>query len=383
MRKLLLSTLLLVLPLLASAYDIKVENEDGVMIYYNYYNNRTELEVTYGTTDYNSYSGVIKIPDEVTYMSRPRKVTSIGEKAFYNCYNMTSLTLPNTITRISDYAFYNCYGLHSLPLPEAVDWIGSYSFYNCNTLTSLTIPSSVTTIGEWAFASCCEVTSLTIPNYVASIKDYTFNDCYGLTSVTIGSSVTSIGANAFSGCSGLTTLTIPDAVTSIGEHAFSSCSSLKSVTIGNSVSTIGDYAFGQCSRLTTVISKMESPCTINSGCFHNNVYDNATLFVPDGTKKKYKNTKYWSRFVFVEEGVASVTSVNAPTERIPVLISARDGFLTVKSELEGQSVSVYTVDGKALGSARVKGGQAVIATNLPKGAIVVVKVGDRSVKALL
>ena len=46
MKKLFLSTLLLALPLLASAYDIAVENSDGVTIYYNYYNNGTELEVT-------------------------------------------------------------------------------------------------------------------------------------------------------------------------------------------------------------------------------------------------------------------------------------------------------------------------------------------------
>ena len=58
-------------------------------------------------------------------------------------------------------------------------------------------------------------------------------------------------------------------------------------------------------------------------------------------------------------------------------------MLTEKSELEGQSVAVYTIDGKALGSAKVKGGQAIIATNQPKGTIVVVKVGERSVKASL
>ena len=42
MKKLFLSTLLLALPLLASAYDIAVENADGVTIYYNYYNSGTE-----------------------------------------------------------------------------------------------------------------------------------------------------------------------------------------------------------------------------------------------------------------------------------------------------------------------------------------------------
>ena len=39
MKKLFLLSLLLALPLLASAYDIAVEN-DGVKIYYNYKNDR-------------------------------------------------------------------------------------------------------------------------------------------------------------------------------------------------------------------------------------------------------------------------------------------------------------------------------------------------------
>ena len=383
MKKLFLSTLLLALPLLASAYDIAAKNDDGVMIYYNYYNNRTELEVTYETTDYNSYTGVIRIPDEVTYMSRPRKVTGIGDYAFYNCKTMTSVSIPNTVIRIRDYAFYNCYGMLSLTIPNSVDWIGDYAFYNCNCLTSLNIPNSVISIGEYAFAACCDATSVTIPNYLASIKDNTFCECYGLKSVTIPNSVTSIGKNAFAWCSGLTSVTIPNSVTSIGESAFSVCSGLTSVTIGNSVNEIGDYAFSQCNNLTTVTSKMENPCTINSACFHNNVYDNATLRVPDGKKSTYKNTKYWSRFAFIEEGVGSVTSVKSATESIPMQVSSQDGFIMVKSEQEGQPVAVYSLDGKALGSARVNGGQAIIATNLPKGTIVVVKVGERSVKASL
>ena len=90
----------------------------------------------------------------------------------------------------------------------------------------------------------------------------------------------------------------------------------------------------------------------------------------------------WTNAEFTET-TPSGSSVKAPTESVPVLISSRDGNLLVTSELEGQPVAVYSLDGKALGSAKVKGGQAVIATNLPKGTIVVVKVGDRSVKVMM
>lgn len=95
------------------AYDIAVQNADGVTIYYKYINDATELEVTfegrYDNTNeiFNDYKGNIVIPDEVTYMNRTRKVTSIGTYAFYNSYGLTSVTVPNSVTSIGSYAFYN------------------------------------------------------------------------------------------------------------------------------------------------------------------------------------------------------------------------------------------------------------------------------------
>ena len=131
MKKLFLSTLLLALPLLAKAYEIAVENADGDTIFYNYSNNGTELEVTYKSPDYKSYFGVVNIPEEVTYMGRTRKVTSIGDRAFLDCYDLTSVTIPNSVTSIGNDAFYNCYGLTSITIPNSVTTIGDYAFYRC------------------------------------------------------------------------------------------------------------------------------------------------------------------------------------------------------------------------------------------------------------
>ena len=377
MKKLFLSTLLLALPLLASAYDIAVENEDGVTIYYNYINNGTELEVAQG-----DYLGVVNvnIPKEVTYMSRTRKVTSIGIYAFYKyreltlvtipssvtiignyafgfCTSLTSVTIPNSVTSIGNYAFEYCplttvfipnsvisigenafdsCSLTSITIPSSVTTIGKNAFYNCNGLTSvhiidlaawckiefgdnplhyahhlflngeeikdLVIPNTVTSIGRSAFYDCDGLTSVTIPNSVTTIGFGAFEDCSSLTSVTIPNSVTSIGDYAFNGCYGLTSVTIPNSVTSIGELAFYDCSGLISLTIPSSVTKIGDNAFYRCRGLTYVISKMENPCFINSFCFNEGVFYNVTLYVPEGTREKYKSIKYWSMFVHIEEG---------------------------------------------------------------------------------
>ena len=253
-------TILLLMTLLstltANAYDIAVDNADGVTIYYNYINEGTELAVTFQGDKYNSYSneyqGNVVIPEEVTYMNRTRKVTSIGYGAFYECSGLTSVTIPNSVKSIENYAFSGCSKLTSVIIPNSVTSIGGSAFSGCKGLTSVTIPNSVTSIGGCAFEDCSGLTSVTIPNSVKSIGDAAFENCIGLTSITIGNSVTSIGMEAFFNCSGLTSVTIPNSVTSIGRDAFHGCSGLTSVTIPNSVKSIGIYAFSGCKGLTSV-----------------------------------------------------------------------------------------------------------------------------------
>ena len=250
------------------AYDIAVKNADGKTIYYNYINNGTELEVTYGNVSHNTYYGDIAIPESVIFMNKNRKVTNISNFAFIGCYNLTSITIGNGVKTIGECAFADCKSMASITIPNSVTSIGWAAFHNCSSLTSVIIPNSVTFIGGGAFYGCSGLISIEIPSSVKTISGGIFANCSKLSSLTIPNSVTCINDEAFRGCKELVSLVIPDSVTSIGNRVFYNCSGLTSVIIGNRVDSIGDYAFAGCSNLTHV-SIPNSVISIGKSAFSN------------------------------------------------------------------------------------------------------------------
>ena len=272
-QRFLLVMLALSASICASAYDFTALS-NGETIYYNITGTNT-CEVT--NNGQHSYVDDIEIPMYVTNGSTTYTVTGIGNYAFSGCSGLTSITIPNSVTSIGEFAFENCRVLTSLTIPNSVTSIGIYAFENCKALTSIAIPNSVTSIGIYTFYGCEFLTSLTIPNSVTSIGDRSFQYCTGLTKITIPNSITSIGEFAFADCTGLTTITIPNSIISIGKYAFSGCTGLTSITseITNVFAT-GNVAFVGCPN-------------------------NATLYVPKGTKSTYQNTADWNRFTNIEE----------------------------------------------------------------------------------
>ena len=163
----------------------------------------------------------------LTSLTIPKSVTSIGSRTFDSC-GLTSIVVESGNTKYDSRDNSNAIietatntliaGCKNTVIPNSVTSIGDGAFRDCYDLTSLTIPNSVTSIGDWAFSGCGYLTSVTIPNSVTSIGENAFYGCSSLTSVTIPNSVTNIGYGAFKDCSSLTSVTIPSSVTSIGEY---------------------------------------------------------------------------------------------------------------------------------------------------------------------
>ena len=270
----------------------------------------------------------------------------ISKYFFYNCSELTSITIPSSVTSIGEYAFYNCSGLTSITIPSSATSIGEYTFYNCSELTSITIPSSVTSIGECAFYNCYRLTSITIPSGVTSIGGSAFFGCSGLTSITIPSGVTSIGGSTFSCCSGLTSITIPSGVTSIGGYAFSCCSGLTSITIPSGVTSIGRCAFSGCSGLTSIYVSWNTPLYISSSVFYNVDKKACTLYIPKGTYQEYWLSN-WGEFEnIIEYDPTGIDKPSAETELKEISRNAANGTL-LKVPTKGLNIVRYS-DGSVI-----------------------------------
>lgn len=285
-------------------WSYRVRNEGATLV--------AEKDGKYSCAVSPAPTGKVAIPPTLNYI----KVTRIGQDAFRNCKELTSVTIPEGVTHIDVHAFDNCTGLKSVSLPSSLMGIGyaafggcsalksvtipngvknieSDSFNGCRELKSVVIPESVTHIGDRAFCGCRELESVAIPAGVARIGNGVFGDCNALkviqldsgnpaftlidgvlytkdrselvmypnpsATVVIPEGVTSIRGWAFTGGSGMTSVTIPESVTNIKDHAFLRCDGLKSITIPSSVKNIGVRAFEQCAELTEVKMLGERP----------------------------------------------------------------------------------------------------------------------------
>ena len=83
------------------------------------------------------YCGDVVIPDSVTYEGTTFAVTGIEGNAFDGCYELTSITIPNSVETIGEQAFQGCTGLTSVTIGSGVTAIGAKAFNYCNALETV------------------------------------------------------------------------------------------------------------------------------------------------------------------------------------------------------------------------------------------------------
>ena len=212
--------------------------------------------------------------------------TSIGKNSFSLWTRLTNVTIGDQVTSIGDRAFYECGSLTDVYYGGDInDWVSiSFGDGYANPLSN---GANLYLNGD----TITPVTEINIDRAI-SIGAYSFYGLDGLTKVTIGDQVTSIGNDAFYRCSGLTDVyyggdinewvaisivystanplyyaenlylngdtTTPvteiniDTATSIGVYSLYGWDGLTKITIGDQVTSIGIYAFSNCTGLTEI-----------------------------------------------------------------------------------------------------------------------------------
>ena len=206
----------------------------GTQTFGDFLYTETATEVT--ITGYTGTSKDVSIPAQIN--GKPVRTIAdgynYGNGVFQN-KQLTSVSIPNSVTTIGEYAFYGN-RLTSVTIPNGVITIGLDAFMY-NQLTSVSIGNTVKIIDHGAFQDN-QLTEVIIPNSVTTIGPVAFCNNQ-IATVIIGNSVKTIGYCAFTD-NKLTSVTIPDSVTTIALEAFS-INQLTSVTIGAGV-ILGNFS---------------------------------------------------------------------------------------------------------------------------------------------
>ncbi|MCD8219804.1 MAG: leucine-rich repeat domain-containing protein [Ruminococcus sp.] len=99
--------------IVASAEEITVPvGTSTTTLTYDYLDDGT-IEIT--GCDENA-AGELEIPSEIDGVA----VTSVGDKAFYECFSLTFITIPDSVTSIGRYAFECYFDLESVTIGSGV-----------------------------------------------------------------------------------------------------------------------------------------------------------------------------------------------------------------------------------------------------------------------
>ena len=189
-------------------------------------------------TKYKGTDESIVIPSEID----GKKVTVIGNSAFYGLKSLKNIEIPDGITSIENYAFCQCWSITSLSVPESVTSIGMGAFRFCGDLKEIKLPSNLTVLSDSLFGADANLEYITfgdaektdtviIPETVQKMGNYVFMNCEKIKNIKLPSNLKSIGKTCFQGCISLTGLFIPQSVESIGGGIFGDCDALQSVEI--------------------------------------------------------------------------------------------------------------------------------------------------------
>ncbi|MBQ3364691.1 MAG: leucine-rich repeat protein [Muribaculaceae bacterium] len=332
---------------LAASAATEKFSKDGIYYQLTTYSDGSGVLSVQNNGSFNTYSGVVNIPDSVQYNGVYYPVTGIGYQAFKNCTGLTAVTIPEGVTMMLNESFAGCTSLSSITLPSTMVSIYNNVFVGCTSLTSITcmnpnphsfnannfdastyanatlkVPlgskTSYQSTSAWSqFSNIQEINKFVVDgiyymvtsgnNVSVTYRDSpTYCSYYGnvvipetVTYHGVTYTVTGIGESAFRECHDADRylfVTLPNTVTSIGTYAFY-MSNIFSIELGNKVSSIGGLAFvGTENTLNIINCHAMMPPSIASNTFAQETLDNVNLWIPRMAYGRYTSANYWKNF---------------------------------------------------------------------------------------
>ena len=247
---------------------------------------------------YTGNGGDVTIPDTID----DKNIVCIGNKAFYNCNNITSVVLPNNLETIGKYAFCGCSSIKKILLPITVSEVSLGAFQYCSALEDITTErEDLIIIGNDAFLGTkwydnqadgmvyfgataykyknytAKVWSLSLKDGTKGIAESAFSNCSYLRIIDFPDSLEYIGGSGLNNTKWLkeqedgvvyagsvaysykgimpenTHIVLKDGTKGIAENAFFNEHNMVGITIPDSVKIIGRGAFYWCTGLTEVV----------------------------------------------------------------------------------------------------------------------------------
>lgn len=230
----------------------------------------------------NNTPGKLVIPDKVFDGNTSYTVTAISDMAFNYATEITSLTIPNTVLTIGKESFANCTNLETINFGRYVAEVGENAFTGCTNLKRLEICD----VCNWArikfanseanpiaYSKTFSVKGVTVKNLdmnlqCCNVLPYTFYNAENIESMRVYTS-------------------------SLGESSFEGCTNLKNIFID--INEIKANAFAGCDNIESIYLTRPVPPVAQENSFA--AYEGVNLYVPYEYIESYVNADmYWNRF---------------------------------------------------------------------------------------
>ena len=329
----------------------------------------------------------------------PSTVYMIGPGAFSGS-EISYITIPDTVTTVGTQAFYDCPKLSRVTIEEGVETLGMSAFANCPKLYLVNIPSTVKDIQPGIFAGCPSLSNISvssrnedyffndgvlynkdstelvqylagrgstyfnIPFTVKKIDRYSFWGATLLTDVRISNNMSEIPDHAFSNCIGLTTIYLPDSVKRIGAYSFSDCVNLYYVAMERKNVNIAPTAFSGCNRnLSTDNGITENTAKANAKKALNNDKEKESEVSENSVDKEEKDSKNEDDSGDGKDSSSKNKSSSKKKNSSSALeraIRTKSGYSYTKIPAKPKNASSSNNDENLIGQTKISGGNALI-----------------------